>query len=126
MSDSWKKIRVSRYTRNLHPDDAKVGLPHPGVIESSDRYEEFHVRKNISGEWVGRTGIVNNWLVSNQTKVSVEDLEEIQSLLMETPGSDFLNSILQAEDVENAVQPKDPPTSVQGRKRTRKSTKRKS
>ena len=127
MSGSWQKVRVSKYTRNLHPDDAQPGLPNPGLIESSDRYEEFHVKKNNSDEWVGRTAIVNNWLVSNQTKVGYTITAALDPKEAGLPtASDFLDSILQAEDLTNAVQPKDPPTSVQRKKRTRKSTKRKS
>lgn len=79
---SWTRIRVSRFTRNLHPEDYKPGLPVPGELESADRYENFHIKQNDSGEWVGRNGLVNMWLVdstlpADTVTVSVSSLDSI-------------------------------------------------
>jgi len=61
---NWQKIRVHRYTRELHPEDHKEGLPSPGELdEDPNNYELWHVKQVQSGDWVGRNGIVNNWLL---------------------------------------------------------------
>ena len=60
---SWIKVRVSRYTRELHPDDHQDGLPKPGELEHDVSYEAFHVqRKGLS--WIGRTDDINSWLAN--------------------------------------------------------------
>ena len=92
---SWTKIRVSRYTRNLHPEDHQPGLPQPGPLEDgTNQYEEYHVRQNDAGEWTGRNGTVNQWLVDNT----------------------FTNA--EPTEIETAtVQPKEKPTRKRGTKR---------
>ena len=62
---SWIKIKVNKYTRTLHPDDHKPGLPKPDPLTVRDEWDEYHVRQNRCGEWVGRNGEVNNWLAIN-------------------------------------------------------------
>jgi hypothetical protein len=63
----WKPIRVSKFTRNLHPEDYQPGLPAPGPLEDPNRYEQFVVRLNELGEWVGRDHATRLWLFSKPT-----------------------------------------------------------
>lgn len=137
----WQKLRVSRFTRNLHPGDHQEGLPEPGPIESSDRYEIYKVKKNNAGEWIGYNGEVNNWLVANLRPFPSGGITTGPSIPAQEEGGEYIipvHSITNKEEdenaisgaevkeiVEDAIQPKKPQTSVQRKTRTRKSTKRK-
>lgn len=116
----WQKLRVSRFTRNLHPEDHQEGLPKPGPIESSDRYEIYKVKKNNAGEWIGYNGEVNNWLVKKP--FAAGGIVKGPSFPVREEGGEFVAPV---ENKEDAVQPEKPQTSVQGETRSRKSTKRK-
>lgn len=64
---SWTKIRVHKFTRELHPNDHENGLPQPSdTADDEEKYEYFIVRQNNDGEWVGQNGIVNNWLAQRE------------------------------------------------------------
>jgi hypothetical protein len=62
----WISIRVSKYTRALHPDDYQEGLPQPGPLEDADRYRTMIVG-NDGGTWVGRDDVAETWLQENRT-----------------------------------------------------------
>jgi hypothetical protein len=63
----WIKIRVSKYTRALHPDDYQEGLPQPGLDEGEGKYRELIVG-NQGGTWmVGRDDVAETWLQENRT-----------------------------------------------------------
>ena len=61
----WISIRVSKFTRALHPDDYHEGLPQPGLDEGADRYEEMIVGKNESLVWIGRDYHAGEWLITH-------------------------------------------------------------
>jgi hypothetical protein len=61
----WVSIRVSKYTRALHPDDYQEGLPQPGPLEDADRYEEMVVGKNESLVWIGKNWNARQWLITH-------------------------------------------------------------
>jgi hypothetical protein len=62
----WVKIRVSKYTRALHPDDYNEGLPQPGINEGEGKYRELIVG-NQGGTWIGRDDVAETWLQENRT-----------------------------------------------------------
>ena len=62
----WIPIRVSKYTRALHPDDYKEGLPQPGVYEGAYNYRDMIVG-NDGGTWVGRDDVAETWLQEKRT-----------------------------------------------------------
>jgi hypothetical protein len=62
----WISIRVSKFTRALHPDDYHEGLPQPGLDEGADRYRDLIVG-NKGGTWVGRYDDAEAWLLENRT-----------------------------------------------------------
>ena len=62
----WIKIRVSKFTRALHPDDYQEGLPQPGLYEGEGKYRELIVG-NQGGVWVGRDDVAETWLQENRT-----------------------------------------------------------
>ena len=79
----WTKVRVHKYTRELHPDDYAKGLPAPADHTDDDaHYEHFVVRKNDTGEWIGRNGIVNNWLTQNipSDADNAKEVEETEAI----------------------------------------------
>jgi hypothetical protein len=61
----WIKVRVSKYTRALHPDDYQEGLPQPGQLEDADRYEEMVVGKNEALVWIGKNWNAGQWLITH-------------------------------------------------------------
>jgi hypothetical protein len=62
----WIPIRVSKYTRALHPDDYQEGLPQPGVYEGAYNYRDMIVG-NDGGTWVGRDDVAETWLQEKRT-----------------------------------------------------------
>jgi hypothetical protein len=62
----WIKIRISKFTRALHPDDHQEGLPQPGLYEGEGRYKELIVG-NQGGTWVGRDDVAEGWLQDQRT-----------------------------------------------------------
>jgi hypothetical protein len=62
----WIRIRISKFTRALHPGDYKEGLPQPGLDEGEGKYKELIVG-NQGGTWVGRDDIAETWLQENRT-----------------------------------------------------------
>jgi hypothetical protein len=61
----WIPIRVSKFTRALHPDDHQEGLPQPGPLEDADRYEEMVVGKNEALVWIGKNWNAGQWLIAH-------------------------------------------------------------
>jgi hypothetical protein len=61
----WIRIRISKFTRALHPDDYKEGLPKPGPLEDADRYEEMIVGKNEALVWIGKNWNAGQWLITH-------------------------------------------------------------
>lgn len=63
----WISIRVSKYTRTLHPEDHQEGLPQPGLDEGAGRYRDMVVGCQ-GGVWVGRDDVSKAWLEENSNK----------------------------------------------------------
>ena len=78
----WTRIRVSKFTWNIHPNDWQRGLPLPQGLEEEHCYRSVLVRKNQKGEWTGQDLNVTNWLIQNEPK---EDAQPIQAEAAEVP-----------------------------------------
>lgn len=114
LNNPWKRIRVSRFTRNLHPEDHKPGLPEPGPLEAESDYEAFLVRQNQKGEWVGQ-GTANVWLVSQEFQIK----PSVRIELNVTEDDLYVNQTTDANTTK-AEETEVPPTKKAARKRWRK------
>ena len=85
LNHPWKRIRVSKFTWNIHPADHQPGLPTPQGLEVDSNYRTVLVRRNDKGEWVGSNLNVNNWLIQNEPK---EDAQPTQAEAAEVPAQE--------------------------------------
>jgi len=102
----WIPIRVSKYTRALHPDDYQEGLPQPGLDEGEGKYRELIVG-NQGGVWVGRDDIAEIWLKDQRTYEASKQVHYANDATQTTKGKKAKRKprrkpeVLRDENMEN-------------------------